>query len=43
MNRVGIAAWFALVLVAMLAVTGWASGEVALWKTPRAVAFTWLF
>jgi hypothetical protein len=38
MNRVGIAAWFALVLVAMLAVTGWASGEVALWKTPRAVA-----
>lgn len=28
---------FAVVLVAMLAVTGWASGEVALWKTPREV------
>lgn len=26
------------VLVAMLAVTGWASSEVALWNTPRAVA-----
>lgn len=26
------------VLVAMLAVTGWASSEVALWKTPREVA-----
>ncbi len=28
----------AFVLIAMLAVTGWASSEVALWKTPRAVA-----
>jgi len=28
---------FAVVLVAMLAVTGWASSEIALWKTPRAV------
>jgi predicted permease len=27
----------AVVLVAMLAVTGWASGEIALWKTPREV------
>lgn len=27
----------AIVLVAMLAVTGWASGEIALWKTPREV------
>ncbi|MFM7101866.1 MAG: DUF1475 family protein [Verrucomicrobiota bacterium] len=26
------------VLAAMLAVTGWASSEVALWNTPRAVA-----
>jgi len=26
-----------VVLVSMLAVTGWASMEVALWKTPRAV------
>lgn len=25
------------VLLAMLAVTGWASSEVALWKTPRSV------
>jgi predicted permease len=25
------------VLIAMLAITGWASGEVALWKTPREV------
>lgn len=29
---------FGVVLVSMLAVTGWASTEVALWKTPRAVA-----
>lgn len=29
---------FAFVLVAMLCVTSWASMEVALWKTPRAVA-----
>lgn len=29
---------FMVVLVAMLAVTGWASTEVALWNTPRAVA-----
>ena len=29
---------FAVVLVAMLCVTSWASFEVALWKTPRAVA-----
>lgn len=29
---------FVLVLLSMLAVTGWASTEVALWKTPRAVA-----
>lgn len=28
---------FAFVLVAMLAVTGWASMEIALWKTPREV------
>lgn len=28
---------FLVVLVAMLAVTGWASGEIALWKTPREV------
>jgi len=27
----------AFVLVAMLAVTGWASSEIALWKTPREV------
>ncbi len=27
----------AFVLVAMLAVTGWASAEIALWKTPREV------
>ncbi len=38
MSRASIAAWFCLVLVAMLGVTGWASSEVALWKTPRAVA-----
>jgi len=29
---------FGVVLVSMLAVTSWASMEVALWKTPRAVA-----
>jgi hypothetical protein len=29
---------FIFVLVAMLAVTGWASTEIALWKMPRAVA-----
>jgi len=29
---------FIVVLVSMFAVTGWASTEVALWKTPRAVA-----
>lgn len=29
---------FILVLVAMLAVTGWASSEIALWKIPREVA-----
>ncbi len=29
---------FVLVLVSMLAVTGWASTECALWKTPREVA-----
>jgi hypothetical protein len=29
---------FIVVLIAMFAVTGWASTEVALWKTPRAVA-----
>lgn len=29
---------FACVLLTMLAVTGWASSEVALWHTPRAVA-----
>jgi hypothetical protein len=29
---------FIVVLLAMFAVTGWASSEVALWKTPRAVA-----
>jgi len=29
---------FLIVLVAMLAVTGWASSIVALWNTPRAVA-----
>jgi predicted permease len=29
---------FGVVLVSMLLVTGWASSEVALWKTPRAVA-----
>lgn len=29
---------FIAVLVSMFAVTGWASTEVALWKTPRAVA-----
>jgi hypothetical protein len=28
---------FAIVLIAMLAVTGWASNEIALWKTPREV------
>lgn len=28
---------FIFVFLAMLGVTGWASGEVALWKTPRAV------
>ena len=30
--------FFALVLVTMLAVTGWASLQVALWNTPREVA-----
>ena len=29
---------FVIVLISMFAVTGWASTEVALWKTPRAVA-----
>jgi hypothetical protein len=29
---------FGFVLISMLAVTSWASFEVALWKTPRAVA-----
>lgn len=29
---------FVVVLASMLAVTGWASTECALWKTPRAVA-----
>jgi hypothetical protein len=29
---------FIVVLISMFAVTGWASTEVALWKTPRAVA-----
>ncbi len=29
---------FIIVLVSMLAATGWASSCVALWKTPRAVA-----
>ena len=29
---------FIAVLLSMLGVTGWASSEVALWKTPRAVA-----
>jgi hypothetical protein len=29
---------FIVVLVSMFAVTGWASTEVALWNTPRAVA-----
>lgn len=29
---------FIVVLIAMLAVTGWASSQVALWNTPRAVA-----
>ena len=29
---------FTIVLVSMLAVTGWASLHVALWKTPREVA-----
>ena len=29
---------FIIVLVSMFAVTGWASTEVALWKTPRTVA-----
>lgn len=28
---------FAVVLISMLAVTGWASSHVALWKTPREV------
>ena len=37
-SRTALAAWFCLVLAAMLGVTGWASSEVALWKTPRAVA-----
>ncbi len=30
--------FFIIVLLSMLAVTGWASFECALWKTPRAVA-----
>ena len=38
MNRAALASWFSIVLVAMLAVTGWAASEVALWNTPRAVA-----
>ena len=29
---------FIIVFISMFAVTGWASTEVALWKTPRAVA-----
>lgn len=29
---------FSIVLITMLCATGWASGECALWKTPRAVA-----
>ncbi len=29
--------FFLIVLVSMLCVTGWASGQCALWKTPRAV------
>ncbi len=29
---------FSVVLLAMLAVTGWASSDVALWRMPRAVA-----
>ena len=37
-SRPALVAWFCLVLAAMLGVTGWASSEVALWKTPRAVA-----
>jgi hypothetical protein len=28
---------FAIILVAILAVSGWASSEIALWKTPREV------
>jgi drug/metabolite transporter (DMT)-like permease len=38
MTRSRIALWFLLVLASMLAVTGWASSQVALWATPRAVA-----
>ncbi len=30
--------YFIIVLVAMLAATGWASSQVALWKMPREVA-----
>jgi hypothetical protein len=30
--------FFIIVLLSMLAVTGWASGQCALWKTPRPVA-----
>ncbi len=30
--------FFLVVLVSMLCVTGWASGQCALWKVPRAVA-----
>ncbi|MBL9145557.1 MAG: DUF1475 family protein [Verrucomicrobiaceae bacterium] len=30
--------FFSIVLLSMLAVTGWASFECALWNTPRAVA-----
>lgn len=37
-SRLALVTWFALVLVAMLAVTGWASSHVALWKIPRPVA-----
>lgn len=29
---------FLLILVSMLAVTGWAASQVVLWETPRAVA-----
>ncbi len=35
---VALRIFFILVLLSMLAVTGWASTECPLWKTPRAVA-----